>query len=651
MGGPQQLDQQFLRDANACLAFARDHPTLLWSLSREDIQVVVENGSPFLFTDASAVAARMKSFLGYGMNNVLESDKPSTVDLVEYLLSYVHVAIGFSENIQIHSRVESSVKKLFSELAKSKESPMESVATVQKQFSERYGQAPISLQKNVEMKKGDWICPSCDFMNFAKNSQCYQCEERRPKKSITGGEWECPQCDFYNFGRNVVCLRCDCKKPAVNRFLSPTSASGLRADTSSVKSNNTEEIMAETEEEQQWFTKIAQLEKSSEMSNALTDEDLPETMKAGANRFSWSAVSSRNSGIIDNPGHSYLQTAGDENSINVKISQSLDELTSSKGGDFCKNSRASNTAAMSSSASSHYKQQNEPMSGIDSYSPIQQQMSDDRSPSQIRNKDYEREQAEKSERWFKKVAELHDVKDLPSAISDDDFPEIMPMRKGENRFVVSKKKDRSLTSPMYKRRVAMEQAGNNNYVPFVPFPPDYFAKEKPKEGSESNHSNEQTDAMRSDSGGAGERAEDKFNNPVSEASNNVNQNPKTIDSQYSLSDFPKSQSTSENASVRDSWRERSLEGSAVKEPDPLDMSEEAKAERWFRRVAQIKDISELSQIPDEDFPSIMPMRKGVNRFVVSKRKTPLERRLTSSQYRRNLPVVSSDPVRKETDSN
>ncbi|KAA8519033.1 hypothetical protein F0562_016193 [Nyssa sinensis] len=71
----------------------------------------------------------------------------------------------------------------------------------------------------------------------------------------------------------------------------------------------------------------------------------------------------------------------------------------------------------------------------------------------------------------------------------------------------------------------------------------------------------------------------------------------------------------ENQNVRSGWTGKSLEGSAVKEPDPLDMSEEAKAERWFRRVAQIKDISELSQIPDEDFPSIMPMRKGVNRFL------------------------------------
>ncbi|GJV84849.1 zinc finger protein VAR3, chloroplastic-like protein [Tanacetum coccineum] len=110
------------------------------------------------------------------------------------------------------------------------------------------------------------------------------------------------------------------------------------------------------------------------------------------------------------------------------------------------------------------------------------------------------------------------------------------------------------------------------------------------------------------------------------------------------------QQTPENMNVRSVWTGKSLEGSAVTETDPLDMSEEAKAEWWFKRVAQIKDISELSQIPDEDFPSIMPMRKGVNWFVVSKRKTPLERRLTSPQYRKNLRIMSSDPMKREGDN-
>lgn len=640
-----QLHDHFLKVANASLAFARDFPTLLWSLPKEDIEVVVASGSPFLFTNGSASAARMKILLCDGVHILSESDKPSTADLMEFLLSYAHMAIGYSEDMKILSRVESSVRKLFSELANSKGTSTESVATIQKKISDSYAQAPRSFGKNFEKKRGDWTCPRCSFMNFAKNLQCLQCEEHRPKKFLLGGEWECPQCNFCNFGRNVVCLRCDCKKPAVNLFLSPTSDSDWRLGIPSVK-GNTKKINSVVKEEQQWFTKITELEKSSDMSSALGYEDLPETMKAGDNRF---ATIARNSGIVDSPFRSNLQTTDDEYDINVNISQSLEEHMGQKTspymsnkGDIVNKSRASNFSAMSSTAS-QYEQHNEPKFGLDTDAPAQQLMSKERFSSNMETKDNERGQAKKSERWLKKVTELRDVENLPNTVSDDEFPEIMPMRKGENRFVVSKKKDRSLSSPMYKRRVAMEQAGKNSYVPFVHFPPDYFAKDKPQEGSESTRSNEQTGVMSLDSGLARESKEDESCNPTS---NHVNPNPKSFDSQFnSPNGYSESHSTSEKATVIDSWRERSLEGSGVKESDPLDMSEEAKAERWFQHVAQIKDISELSQIPDEDFPSVMPMRKGVNRFVVRKRKTPLERRLTSSQYRRSLPVVGSDPVK------
>lgn len=316
----------------------------------------------------------------------------------------------------------------------------------------------------------------------------------------------------------------------------------------------------------------------------------------------------------------------------------------------------------------------------------------------------EKEEAEKSDRWFKRVAELHNVTDLASEISDEDFPEIMPMRKGENQFVVSKKKDRSLTSPAYKRQMAVEQASNNKFVPFVPFPPDYFVKKDKPQAVDNDLSNKDAGETTPNSKMA-ERVPEKLSNARpgelnkdhfqqvenhvgmeswnsepsrdncdnktgatygTPASGNCAQNSaKTYSSSNDSlcsgnfgnntsnrpSNLTGSSIQSNNQNKGDGWTGRSLEGSAVKEPDPLDMSEEAKAERWFRRVAQIKDISELSQIPDEDFPSIMPMRKGVNRFVVSKRKTPLERRLTSPQYRKNLPIVRSDPVKKESDNN
>lgn len=326
--------------------------------------------------------------------------------------------------------------------------------------------------------------------------------------------------------------------------------------------------------------------------------------------------------------------------------------------------------------------------------------------------------------------------EVKSNSSDEEFPEKMPVRKGENRFVVSRKKDRSLTTPQYKRRIAMEQANNNNsdFVPFVPFPPDYFAKKRENKLPEMGHTSEKTEetSTRGIDINSSHEASDSLQqikgseNSDRQASNNnsdfghfvsfppdhfakkrenklsetghVNEKTEVINTRginissshearcsmqhrkkpeytnggrtnsdlFSNSqENPNSPSGSSDVNgsysaqtsnvsgykdsgyyysktSSDSWN-KNLEGSSIKESNPLDMSEEAKAERWFKRAAQIKDISELENIPDEDFPEIMPMRKGVNRFVVSKRKTPLERRLTSSEYRRNLPIIKSDP--------
>ncbi|KAJ6380220.1 hypothetical protein OIU76_016805 [Salix suchowensis] len=63
------------------------------------------------------------------------------------------------------------------------------------------------------MKRGDWLCPKCDFMNFAKNAVCLQCDAKRPKRQLLPGEWECPECNFLNYRRNMACFHCDCKRP------------------------------------------------------------------------------------------------------------------------------------------------------------------------------------------------------------------------------------------------------------------------------------------------------------------------------------------------------------------------------------------------------------------------------------------------------
>ncbi|GAB4855558.1 hypothetical protein Ancab_024177 [Ancistrocladus abbreviatus] len=65
-----------------------------------------------------------------------------------------------------------------------------------------------SLSKEVSYDYSE-----CDFMNFAKNVVCLQCDAKRPKQQLLPGEWECPQCNFLNYRRNMSCFHCEHKRP------------------------------------------------------------------------------------------------------------------------------------------------------------------------------------------------------------------------------------------------------------------------------------------------------------------------------------------------------------------------------------------------------------------------------------------------------
>ncbi|GAV76904.1 zf-RanBP domain-containing protein [Cephalotus follicularis] len=770
--GSANFPEEFVTAANACLSFANDRWNLLGMVSRRDVEVVVQNGSPFLFKNGEESARRMRLFLDCTQSNMVGTDKANTVDLMRFLLSYAStVTVSFEVNNPCNrGLVESSVRNLLFELAKLSCSTLESniSGSVQSQFPDKYEQ-PITRPygQNIEMKRGDWICPRCNFMNFARNVKCLECEEVRPKRQLTGREWECPQCDFFNYGRNMVCLRCDCNRPGEAPFGTTISGSGdSRYGNGSYvnKADIDSRLAANEEKAQRWFSKVSQLDSSSDISSEIADEDFPEIMplRKGVNKFVVStrktplerrlanAQYQRNLGNDFPPEGNDLQADVTSNSLNTTANRSLDEILGRSSSVSESNSIAngqntapSNAASTQSrginsnnvpfvplpadmfakkpdnsvmegektvsdypAVSSDTAEGTGAISGGNDYGYSEDKLQSPEKPmNQNEDKNKEKEQAEKSDRWFKRVAELHNVKDLPSVISDEDFPEIMPMRKGENKFVVSKKKDRPLTSPTYKRSMATEQTNNNNFVPFVPFPPDYFAKKdnRQPEGSDltTKASGESSNSARPENlpenfDDARHKVFDRNHVQQMEnqqiSSGSWNSKPSGEDSNEIRTDAAYMAPTMRNATQNftdpersgqgsssggysgrgnrndpmtqrgnspqpsdsqntiNRWVGKSLEGSAVKEPDPLDMSEEAKSERWFRRVAQIKDISELSQIPDEDFPSIMPMRKGVNRFVVSKRKTPMERRLTSQQYRRNLPIITSDPMKKGSDN-
>ncbi|CAN6483652.1 unnamed protein product [Victoria cruziana] len=615
LSNAEQLPGDFVATVRACLSFAKDHTDVLRLLSKKDIGIVVGSVSSLLFTNIVDSTRRLKTFLDDGHG------KAQTVDVMRLLLSYIcdsFIALG-QDNLPKREITNASVRQLISELVELCFVDSGLVDLTQRQFLSTGGQSTGPPGQTIMMKRGDWTCSKCQFMNFARNARCRQCAESRPRRLLTGREWECPQCDFYNYGKNAVCLRCDCKRPV----------------------------------------------DASDFSSAVADNDFPEVMplRKGVNRFVVStrktplerrladAQYRRSSGHGDFAEEGIHQNGGSVGKILDKIlgptSPSLSPPSSKsrirlvdEGNDSghvrftpVTNDKPTDTSPKANLEVADQNKADTLVGGIGDVSVRGnigvRRYSDAPSGSAKLSEKVGSEPSDPSERWFKKVAGLHDVTDLASGISDDEFPEIMPLRKGENRFVVSKKKDRSLTSPQYKRRMAMEQADNSNFVPFVPFPPGYFAKDKVESEASNGRSTDVTGGNSSNS-----------SVPVNREQTGSSE----------MKEIENSSCNSHENGNKGIFTGKSLEGSAVKEPDPLDMSEEAKAERWFRRVAQIKDISELSKIPDEDFPEIMPMRKGVNRFVVSKRKTPLERRLTSPQYRRNLPAVSSDPEKSQAES-
>ncbi|CAL5219459.1 g1294 [Coccomyxa viridis] len=87
--------------------------------------------------------------------------------------------------------------------------------------------------RNQDMRPGDWMCPSCNVVNFANRTECFRCSEARPESAgpVRGrgsfggdrfasndsnskpGDWPCPACGANNFARRTECFRCDEPRP------------------------------------------------------------------------------------------------------------------------------------------------------------------------------------------------------------------------------------------------------------------------------------------------------------------------------------------------------------------------------------------------------------------------------------------------------
>ncbi|KAI3810540.1 hypothetical protein L1987_20157 [Smallanthus sonchifolius] len=224
----------------AGLSFGKDRFDILRSLSRQDIQLLVGYGCPspdkkVVFSAkllrkhvhldegdvCSSCSLRNSCERAYLLTN--KEDEARTIDIMRVLMTYGFDPVNGSvvnDSLLKKKAVKGAVRKLLHEVVKLSGVPIDPSLPppIIKRPPPKVKQTPPPPKKrvgrdDVEMKKGDWLCPKCDFMNFAKNTVCLQCDAKRPKRQLLPGEWECPECKFLNYRRNMACFHCECKRP------------------------------------------------------------------------------------------------------------------------------------------------------------------------------------------------------------------------------------------------------------------------------------------------------------------------------------------------------------------------------------------------------------------------------------------------------
>ncbi|XP_019423072.1 PREDICTED: uncharacterized protein LOC109332541 [Lupinus angustifolius] len=224
----------------ACINFGKDRFDIFRSLSRKDIQILVGYGCPNADKKVVFSAKLLRKHVHLDEGDVCSScslrntceraylitnkeDEARTIDIMRLLLTFGFDPINGSVTNKLllkQKSLRTVVRKLLHEVVKLSSVPIDPNLTppVIRKPPPKVKQPPPTPKRrvgrdDVEMKKGDWLCPKCDFMNFAKNNICLQCDAKRPKRQLLPGEWECPECNFLNYRRNMVCFHCECKRP------------------------------------------------------------------------------------------------------------------------------------------------------------------------------------------------------------------------------------------------------------------------------------------------------------------------------------------------------------------------------------------------------------------------------------------------------
>lgn len=93
-------------------------------------------------------------------------------------------------------------------------------------------EAPAAPRSSAETPRlGDWFCPKCGDLQFARNSSCRKCSTPKPSgaglneesgptalvssnhQKMMPGDWLCYKCGDLQFARNSKCRQCGAPKP------------------------------------------------------------------------------------------------------------------------------------------------------------------------------------------------------------------------------------------------------------------------------------------------------------------------------------------------------------------------------------------------------------------------------------------------------
>lgn len=284
-GNPFENPHLGIKESNlirtACLNFGRDHSHILRFLSQKDIGVIVTFGCPSLDRKVVNSGKRLRAYAGIDEGNVCsscnlrgdcerafvkacEDEGGRTVDVMRIILTYgLDPIISSVDNKpSLNKMVKESVRRLLKKIVEcSTEEKPPTFPDITEVAVEEVHMNPLDKGKNdvpmkqgdwlcpkcnfhnfarnikclhcdnfceekikqlkednshLPLKKGDWICDKCNFLNFARNTRCLQCKEGPSNRRINPGEWECESCNYINFRRNMVCLKCDHRRPKVS---------------------------------------------------------------------------------------------------------------------------------------------------------------------------------------------------------------------------------------------------------------------------------------------------------------------------------------------------------------------------------------------------------------------------------------------------